>query len=80
MYHHEGCTWIYLPLSYPMRFMFSTSFFEDSCIFRPRTNNLIKMGDNHIEEEDRKLFVGGLAQECSQDDLKVRNIYLIITT
>ena len=23
-------------------------------------------------EEDRKLFVGGLPQECSQDDLKVR--------
>ena len=38
------------------------------------------MGDNHIEEEDRKLFVGGLAQECSQDDLKVRNSYFIIGT
>ena len=23
------------------------------------------------DEEDRKLFVGGLPQECTQDDLKV---------
>jgi hypothetical protein len=29
------------------------------------------MGDNRVDEEDRKLFVGGLAQECTQDDLKV---------
>jgi len=28
------------------------------------------MGDNRVDEEDRKLFVGGLAQECTQDDLK----------
>lgn len=25
---------------------------------------------SYTEEEDRKLFVGGLAQEASQDDLK----------
>jgi len=28
------------------------------------------MGDNRVDEEDRKLFVGGLAQECTQDALK----------
>ncbi len=38
----------------------------------------LKMGDNRIEEEDRKLFVGGLAQECTQDDLKVLRIITIL--
>ena len=32
------------------------------------------MGD----EEDRKLFVGGLPQEASQDDLQVKSLWLIM--
>ena len=31
---------------------------------------IFKMGD----EEDRKLFVGGLPQEASQDDLQVKSL------
>ena len=33
---------------------------------------IFKMGD----EEDRKLFVGGLPQEASQDDLQVKFYFL----
>ena len=31
-----------------------------------------------VDEEDRKLFCGGLPQECTQDDLKVKKIYFKI--
>ena len=35
---------------------------------------IFKMGD----EEDRKLFVGGLPQEASQDDLQVKYLLWIM--
>ena len=35
-------------------------------------DNSVIMGD----EEDRKLFVGGLPQEASQDDLQVNFIFI----
>ena len=28
-----------------------------------------------VDEEDRKLFCGGLPQECTQDDLKVKRFF-----
>ena len=31
------------------------------------------MADTETFEEDRKLFVGGLPQEATQDELKVRS-------